>query len=88
LADQNPKSAIEQNGSKIRASLELMRPANIVTAFSDILAGFAAAGGALYILGGDSNSQFAGLGWLLVSTFGLYGGGVVMNDVFDARTGC
>jgi 4-hydroxybenzoate polyprenyltransferase len=85
LADQNPKSAIEQNGSKIRASLELMRPANIVTAFSDILAGFAAAGGALYILGGDSNSQFAGLGWLLVSTFGLYGGGVVMNDVFDAK---
>jgi 4-hydroxybenzoate polyprenyltransferase len=84
LADQKPKPSLN-TADKIRASLELMRPANIVTAFSDILAGFAAAGGTLFILGGDFSSQYDGLGWLLISTFGLYGGGVVMNDVFDAE---
>lgn len=69
--------------TKLRAAAELMRPANIVTAFADILAGTAAAGGTL------SFSIFSqtpeGLGWLLLSTFGLYGGGVVFNDVFDAQ---
>lgn len=65
-----------------------MRPANITTAFADILAGFAAAGGILafensvipvFIPGGMD------LGWLLLSTFGLYGGGVVFNDIFDTE---
>lgn len=70
---------------KIRATLELMRPANIITAFSDILAGFAGAGGTILILGGDLTVTPEGLSWLLLSTFGLYGGGVVMNDVFDAK---
>lgn len=70
---------------KLRAFLELMRPANIVTAFADILAGFAAVGGTIYFT--DSLSvEPSGLGWLLLSTFGLYGGGVVLNDVFDAET--
>jgi 4-hydroxybenzoate polyprenyltransferase len=54
--------------------LRLMRPANIVTAYADILAG-AAAAGAL------EPRQFA---CLLTATTGLYGGGVVLNDVFDA----
>ena len=53
-----------------------MRPANIVTAWADIFAGFAAAGVGL--------SNLAPLAWLLVATTGLYGGGVVFNDVFDA----
>src|SRR5262245_22373350 len=53
--------------------LQLMRPANIVTAMADILAGFAAAG----------RLTLAPLPWLLLATIGLYGGGVVMNDVFD-----
>src|SRR5690349_1177076 len=53
--------------------LQLMRPANLVTAAADILAGFAAAGAA----------NFAALPWLLASTIGLYGGGVVLNDLFD-----
>ncbi|MGF1479806.1 MAG: UbiA-like protein EboC [Cyanophyceae cyanobacterium] len=58
------------------AYLQLMRPANIVTAWADILAGFAAAG-----IGID----WVPLVWLLLATTGLYGGGVVFNDVFDAE---
>lgn len=69
---------------KLFSFLELMRPANIITAFADILAGFAAAGGFI-ILNGNGLQIFPdGLGWLLLSTFGLYGGGVVFNDIFDA----
>lgn len=71
--------------SKLRALLELIRPANIVTAFADILAGYAAAGGVILITGLPFSASPSGLGWLLVSTFGLYGGGVVFNDVFDAE---
>lgn len=62
-----------------------MRPANIVTAFADILAGYSAAGGFIFISEGALSFTHAGLGWLLISTFGLYGGGVVFNDVFDAE---
>lgn len=61
-----------------------MRPANIVTAFADILAGFAIAGGIASWEGITPAFSPSGLGWLLISTFGLYGGGVVFNDVFDA----
>lgn len=56
-----------------------MRPANIVTAVADILAGVAIAG---YFA--DSNGQYTPVGLLILTTIGLYGGGVVMNDVFDA----
>jgi 4-hydroxybenzoate polyprenyltransferase len=59
------------------AYLQLMRPANIITAWADILAGFAASG-AISLNNPD-------LAWLLLATTGLYGGGVVFNDVFDAR---
>lgn len=69
---------------KIRACLELMRPANIVTAFADILAGFAAVGGVLLFTSSGIDVKPAGLLWLLFTTFGLYGGGIVFNDVFDA----
>jgi 4-hydroxybenzoate polyprenyltransferase len=58
--------------------LRLTRPANIVTAVSDILAGVAIAGYA-----GGMNELPAVL-LLVVATIGLYGGGVVFNDVFDA----
>lgn len=71
--------------SRLRAYGELMRPANIVTAFADILAGFAAAGGLILVSEGTLSVTHPGLGWLLLSTFGLYGGGVVFNDVFDAE---
>ncbi|MHA4845195.1 UbiA-like protein EboC [Flavitalea antarctica] len=63
--------------------LRLMRLANIVTAISDILAGVAISG---YI--SDQSWQGADLRpvvLLVISTVGLYGGGVVFNDVFDAE---
>jgi 4-hydroxybenzoate polyprenyltransferase len=57
-----------------------MRPANIVTAVADILAGIAIAG-TLYF----SQFDLTAIILLCVSTAFLYGGGVVMNDVFDAE---
>lgn len=64
-----------------------MRPANIITAIADIMLGYAASGAILsFQLSG--NGFEAGnlylLGWLVLATVGLYGGGVVFNDVFDA----
>jgi 4-hydroxybenzoate polyprenyltransferase len=59
----------------VRAHLQLMRPANMVTAMADVLAGFAVAG----LMGVEK------LPWLLVSALALYGGGVTMNDFFDRR---
>jgi len=60
-----------------------MRPANIVTAVSDILAGVAIACFAVGIKWTDLS--FLPPFLLVVSTIGLYGGGVVFNDVFDAE---
>ena len=57
----------------IRAYTELLRPANVVTALADVLAGYALAG-----LGRPSS-----LPWLLAATACLYAGGVVLNDFFD-----
>ena len=74
---------------KIAAHLRLMRPANIITAIADILAGFAIAVASINVLPfNDANpiSPFlTELLWLCIATTGLYGGGVVMNDVFDAE---
>jgi 4-hydroxybenzoate polyprenyltransferase len=70
------------------AYLRLMRPANIVTAVADILAGFAASGAVFYPFISEGNvhvTQPQALGWLVLSTIGLYGGGVVFNDVFDVK---
>src|SRR5688572_29941559 len=66
----------------LKGYLRLMRPANIVTAISDILAGTA-------IAGYSTNNDFGALQvvpvlLLVLTTIGLYGGGVVFNDVFDA----
>lgn len=66
---------------KLTGYLRLMRPANIVTAMSDILAGAAIVGFAGM---GEHLSSSGYLYWLVLSTVGLYGGGVVFNDVFDA----
>lgn len=54
--------------------LELTRPANLVTAGADVMAGYAVAG---------LPAPHA-LPWLLASGVLIYAGGVVMNDVFDA----
>lgn len=63
---------------KLIGFLRLTRPANIVTAISDILAGVAIAGYA------GGTWQLHSILLLIVATVGLYGGGVVFNDVFDA----
>lgn len=62
--------------TSLKPYLQLSRPANLVTAVADILAGMAIA-----------SFTFSNLSpfWLVLSTIGLYGGGVVMNDVFDAK---
>ena len=60
----------------LRPYLTLMRPANLVTAVADVLAGAAVAAA----LGGGWPTD---LPWLCVATLGLYGGGVVFNDIFD-----
>jgi 4-hydroxybenzoate polyprenyltransferase len=59
----------------VRAYLELVRPANVITALADVLAGYAA-------VSGDS---LVALAWLSLSTACLYAGGVVLNDVCDRR---
>ncbi|ACB53802.1 hypothetical protein cce_4454 [Crocosphaera subtropica ATCC 51142] len=75
------------NSPSIWGYLQLMRPANIVTAWADILVGYAAAGGMSMIadvwLGNLTTYELTPLFWLLLATSGLYGGGVVFNDVFD-----
>lgn len=82
-------------GQRLRAYIELTRPANVITAFADILAGFAASDAfALAFprtVNGDFVVQYAASGllgdlfWLLTATAGLYAGGVVLNDYFDAE---
>ncbi|WP_165940036.1 UbiA-like protein EboC [Dyadobacter psychrotolerans] len=62
--------------SSLKPYLQLTRPANLVTAVADILAGMAIAQ--------FTFSDFSPIP-LIISTLGLYGGGVVMNDVFDAK---
>lgn len=66
------------------AYIRLTRPANIITAIADILAGFAVSKAALSFTGEESDILFRSLPWLCLATIGLYGGGVAFNDVFDA----
>jgi 4-hydroxybenzoate polyprenyltransferase len=65
---------------KLLGFLRLMRPANIVTAVADILAGISIAGFFHHF-----PEDLSPIVWLVLATAGLYGGGVVMNDVFDAQ---
>ena len=69
--------------SKLIGFLRLMRLANIVTAISDILAGITIA---LFAVQKDwTQLAIAPVLLLVLATIGLYGGGVVFNDVFDAE---
>ncbi|WP_286920005.1 UbiA-like protein EboC [Flavobacterium sp. UBA4197] len=71
---------------KIQYYLTLMRPANIVTAISDILGGVAISG---FFVSTDWNAAALGnIGLLTLSTIGLYGGGIVFNDIFDLKEDC
>lgn len=70
----------------LRAYLELARPANVITAWADVLAGIAGAG--VLAMNGHAGGSIDGImgetPLLIAATSGLYAGGVVMNDVFDA----
>ena len=68
---------------KVIAYLQLMRPANIITSIADVLAGVAISG--FLLVSSLSIVQLQPLLLLCLSTIGLYGGGVVFNDVFDAE---
>ena len=70
--------------SKLLGYLRLMRPANILTAIADVLAGIAISG----FLGSEVVNYLDHLLpviCLCLATIGLYGGGVVFNDVMDAK---
>jgi 4-hydroxybenzoate polyprenyltransferase len=68
------------------AALQMMRPANIVTAWADILVGVSVSGYIpVTVALHDTQASFISLFYLLIATTGLYGGGVVFNDVFDAE---
>ncbi len=60
---------------------QLIRPANLVTAVADIAAGVAISG----ITFASAHSNISSFLLLCTSTIGLYGGGVVFNDIFDAK---
>jgi len=75
-------NAASLNYHRFWAYLQLMRPANIVTSWADILAGFAISG---FVVLQAGTAAWETLVWLLLATTGLYGGGVVFNDVFDAE---
>ena len=63
------------------AALQLIRPANIITAISDIAAGIAIAG---YLIPEMWNTQIVTqILLLIIATIGLYGGGIIFNDIFD-----
>lgn len=66
----------------LKTYLQLVRPANVVTSVADVLAGIALSG-VLSIW----NPEIYGIHvfWLCLSTIGLYAGGIVFNDVFDAE---
>jgi 1,4-dihydroxy-2-naphthoate octaprenyltransferase len=64
--------------SNMLGFLRLMRLANVVTAVADVLAGIAISG----YFSGDGN--YVPVLLLCISTIGLYSGGIIFNDVFDA----
>lgn len=71
-------------GQKLRAYLQLCRPANLPTAAADIIAGVALAG----FFTNNSPLDFyhiVPLFKLVLSSVFLYAGGVVLNDFFDAE---
>lgn len=66
------------------AYLQLMRPANIITSIADVLAGIFIAHTWRDGLFAQNPFTIDSL-WLVLSTIGLYGGGIVLNDVFDTK---
>lgn len=61
--------------------LRLLRPANIITSITDVLAGISLSG--IFFID-QPRIALDAIVLLCVSTIGLYGGGIVFNDIFDA----
>ncbi|MBI5214117.1 MAG: UbiA-like protein EboC [Ignavibacteriae bacterium] len=72
---------------KLISFLRLARPANILTAIADIMLGYAVSGLVSYSSTSldFSIAEYQSFIFLILSTIGLYGGGIVFNDVFDAE---
>ncbi|MES2458173.1 MAG: UbiA-like protein EboC [Bacteroidota bacterium] len=68
--------------NKLLGYLRLMRPANVVTSVADVVAGIAISG---YFLSFGLNAQLLPAILLCIATIGLYSGGIIYNDVFDAE---
>lgn len=66
---------------KWKPSLLIMRPANIITAIADVLAGIAIVG--VFAATTISAHTVINIILLCFATAGLYGGGIIFNDVFD-----
>lgn len=64
--------------NKVIGYIRLMRVANVVTSVADVLAGIAISG---YFL---THRDYLPIILLCISTIGLYSGGIIFNDVFDA----
>ncbi len=64
--------------ARVLGLVRLMRLANVVTAVADVLAGIAISG---YLINSDN---YLPVLLLCISTIGLYSGGIIFNDVFDA----
>ena len=86
--EKKPETRNPKLGTALIAYARLARPANIVTAWADVLAGAAVAMSSASFLGmlhlGPGGIATESIVWLVLATTGLYGGGVVFNDVFDA----
>lgn len=67
--------------------LQLIRPANLLTAIADIWAGFAISGATAMLFPGELQvrAQLIHLSLLSMSTIGLFGGGAMLNDYQDAH---
>ncbi|WP_276089614.1 UbiA-like protein EboC [Pedobacter sp. JY14-1] len=75
---------------KFLGYIRLMRPANVVTAIADVLAGMAIAGYFLgqqdgFWLGGPASLSYIPVLLICIATICLYAGGIILNDVFDAE---
>ncbi|WP_316822306.1 UbiA-like protein EboC [Pedobacter gandavensis] len=65
------------------AYITIIRPANLVTSVADVLAGVAISG--YFLTTTFEFDDFLPILLLCTSTLGLYSGGVIFNDVFDAE---
>lgn len=67
--------------SAMKAWLQLIRPSNVLTAISDVWAGMALS--CMFLAA--ALPEWAELGYIGLASMLLYMGGIVLNDVFDAK---